>query len=134
MLLKSLSKHRDLGLLIMRLGLGAMFMYHGLPKLLGGPEKWEKVGAAMQYVGVDFAPVFWGFMAAFAMVFGSICLIFGFFFVPACILLLFTMVVAAAMHLGKGDTLQTASHAIESGIVFFSLIFIGPGKHSIEKQ
>ncbi|MCE5195211.1 MAG: DoxX family protein [Nitrospiraceae bacterium] len=133
MFLNSLSKYSDLGLLVMRLGLGAMFMYHGLPKLLAGPEKWIKVGSAMKYINVDFAPVFWGFMASFAEVFGAICLIFGFFFVPACILLTFTMTIAAVMHIGRGDSLQTASHAIENGIVFFSLMLIGPGKHSIEK-
>ena len=27
---------RDTGLLVMRLGLGAMFVYHGLPKIAGG--------------------------------------------------------------------------------------------------
>ncbi|RZK26274.1 MAG: DoxX family protein, partial [Flavobacterium sp.] len=27
-----------------------------------------------------------------------------------------------------------ASHAIELGIVFFSLIFIGPGKYSVDKK
>ncbi len=130
---QSLSKYGDLGLLIMRLGLGGMFLYHGIPKLVGGPEKWTQIGYAMKYMGIDFLPVFWGFMAAITQVAGAVCLILGVFFVPACILLAFTMLVAATMHLGKGDSLQTASHAIEAGIVFFSLIFIGPGRHSIEK-
>lgn len=134
MTLKSLTKYTDIGLLILRVGIGIMFLYHGAPKLFGGPEKWEKLGMAMKYVGIDFAPVFWGFMAAFSEFFGGICIILGLFFRPACILLTITMAVAAAMHLGKGEGLKVASHAIEDGIVFLSLIFIGPGKYSIDKR
>jgi putative oxidoreductase len=134
MVLTSLSRYRDLGLLVLRLGVGIMFLTHGFPKLIGGPEKWEKIGGAMKYTGIEFAPAFWGFMAAFSEFFGAICLIMGIFFRPACMLLTITMAVAATMHLGKGEGLQRASHAIESGILFLSLIFIGPGKHSIDKN
>ena len=47
MILTFLDKHQHIGLLILRIGFGCMFLFHGLPKLFGGPEKWEKVGAAM---------------------------------------------------------------------------------------
>ena len=48
-------KQRDLGLLVLRAGIGAMFVGHGLPKLLGGPQRWTTVGEAMAYLGLDFA-------------------------------------------------------------------------------
>lgn len=134
MILRSLTKYRDMGLLILRVGIGIMFLYHGIPKLSGGPEKWEKLGMAMNYVGIKFIPVFWGFMAAFSESFGGICIILGLFFRPACMLLTITMAVAAIMHIRKGDGLNVASHAIEGGIVFLSLILIGPGKYSIDKK
>lgn len=134
MILTSLNRYLDLGLLILRIGIGSMFLYHGFPKLSGGPEKWEKVGSAIKYTGIEFAPVFWGFMAAISEFFGGICIILGLFFRPACILLTITMAVAATMHLGRGDGLQRASHAIESGILFLSLIVIGPGKYSIDRK
>ena len=35
-----LDRYRDLGLLVMRVGLGLSFMAHGWPKLVGGPETW----------------------------------------------------------------------------------------------
>ncbi len=44
------------------------------------------------------------------------------------------MIIAALVHFGKGDGLSGASHAIELGIVCFGLIFIGPGKYSIDKK
>lgn len=134
MILTFLNKYRDFGLLILRIGLGSMFMLHGAPKILGGPEKWEKIGMAMSSLGIEFIPVFWGFMAAFSEFIGGICIIFGIFFTPACILLGITMAVAVNMHLSRGDGFQTASHAIESGIVFLSLIFIGPGKYSLDEK
>lgn len=134
MFLKGLGKYSDVGLLIMRLGLGAMMVFHGLPKLMGGPEKWAEVGGAMGALGITFFPVFWGLMAAVAETFGAILLAIGLAFRPAAILLACTMAVAAAMHLKQGDGLSVASHAIELGIVFLSLILIGPGKLSFDKR
>lgn len=134
MILKFLGKYRDFGLLILRIGIGSMFLWHGFPKLIGGPEKWTMVGTAMAGLGIKSMPVFWGFMAAFSEFFGGIFLILGFFFRPACVLLTITMMVAAKMHFDKGEGLTGASHAIENGILFLSLIIIGPGKDSIDKE
>ena len=130
----SLGKYRNTGLLIMRIGIGIMFIVHGFPKLAGGLAGWAELGGSMKVVGVTFLPVFWGFMAAVAETFGGFLLIVGLFFRPACIALVFTMIIAALVHFGKGDGLGGASHAIELGIVFFSLIFIGPGKYSVDKK
>ncbi|SEQ75503.1 DoxX family protein [Pedobacter rhizosphaerae] len=130
----NLGKYRNTGLLLLRLGLGVMFIIHGFPKLAGGPAGWTGLGGSMKVIGIDFQPVFWGFMAAATETFGGFLLIVGLFYRPACMLLVFTMIIAALVHFGKGDGLQGASHAIELGIVFFSLIFIGPGKYSVDKK
>lgn len=126
-------KYRDEGLLLLRVGIGVMFVVHGLPKMIGGPAKWEQVGRAMVYLGVDFIPTFWGFCAAASETFGGLFLLLGLFFRPACLLLAITMMVAANMHFGRGDELLGASHAIESGILFLSLILIGPGSYRLRK-
>lgn len=123
-----LGRYRDFGLLVLRLGVGVMFLFHGWPKLMGGPVKWEALGTAMGYLGVHVIPVFWGLMAALSEFFGGVCLILGVVFRPACLLLLGTMAVAATMHLQRDDGLQVASHAIELGFVFFGLLFVGPGR------
>ncbi|PST84993.1 DoxX family protein [Pedobacter yulinensis] len=130
----SLGKYRNTGLLLLRAGIGIMFMVHGLPKLMGGPEMWAQVGGAMKVVGIDFAPTFWGLLAAIAEGIGGFLLLIGLFFRPAAIALAFTMIIAAAMHLSNGDGMNGASHAIESAIVFIGLIFIGPGKYSVDKK
>lgn len=129
-----LSKYSSFGLLIIRAGLGIMMILHGYPKLMGGPEKWAKLGKAMGDLGIDFAPEFWGFMAAFAEGVGGLLLLLGFLFRPATALLIITMVVAAFKHLNGGDSVLDSSHAIELAVVFLGLFFIGPGKYSIDKK
>lgn len=131
---KAKTQYTNIGLLILRIGLGISFMFHGYPKLLGGPEMWEEVGTAMQVIGIDFAPVFWGFMAGITELFGGLFLLLGLFFRPALILLITVMAVAAASHVEAGDSFSALSHSIELAIVFISLLFMGPGKHSLDKK
>ena len=133
MRLKFLARFRDEGLLLMRLGLGAMFLLHGWPKLAGGPDKWLQVGRAVSYLGIHVFPHGWGFLAALCEFGGGLCLILGLMFRPAALAMAGTMAVATTMHLGRGDGLMTASHAIELGIVFVSLALIGPGRYSVDK-
>ena len=134
MCLQFLDKYRDVGLLILRLGIGGMFVWHGWPKISGGPEFWSKLGMATGTVGIHFAPTFFGFMAALAEFGGGICLALGFCTRFAAIFMTINMAVATSMHLTKGDGLSVASHAIEAGILFFSLIFIGAGKYSLDDK
>jgi putative oxidoreductase len=133
MILTSLNRFRDLGLLVLRVGLGAMFIYHGLPKLLAGPALWAQLGTATGTLGIHFLPVFWGFLSAAAEGIGGLLLLLGLLSKPACLLMFINMVVAASFHLGKGDGLGIASHAIEVGIVFLSLVLIGPGRYSLDE-
>lgn len=132
--LSSLSKFKNTGLLIIRIGVGIMFIIHGYPKFIGGPDYWEAVGKAMGHIGVHFLPVFWGLAAALVETLGGIFLIIGFFFRPTALLLAFTMFIAALKHLKSGDALMVASHAIEIGVVFLGLLFVGPGKYSVDKR
>ena len=127
-------KFRDLGLLLLRVGIGGMFMAHGWPKLAGGERTWTKLGKSMAHLGIDFAPTFWGFMAAIAEFFGGLAFALGIGFTTACVMLLGTMVVASTMHIRKNDGFAGASHAIESGILFASFLLIGPGTHTLASK
>ncbi len=131
-----LSNYRDAALLFLRLALGGFFIYvHGWPKLAGGLTRWKEVGGAMKHIGLDFWPGFWGFMAAFSESIGCALLVIGFCFRPACLLLTITMTVAAVMKFttAKENALLAAAHPTELAIVFFALLFIGPGKYSVDK-
>lgn len=132
--LSKLGQYKDLGLLIIRIGLGAMFIFHGYPKLMGGPEGWAGLGASTKFIGINFAPVFWGFMAALVETLGGFLVLIGLAFRPVCALLVVNLIVAAAMHFGMGDGIKGAAHAMEDAIMFAGLFFIGPGKYSVDKR
>ncbi len=128
---KTSLKYVNTGLLVLRIGIGIMFMFHGVPKLLGGPDMWEKIGSSMSYVGIDFLHVFWGFMAGFAEAVGGLFLMLGLAFLPAALMMTFTMFIALMTHFGKGDGFTGYSHALESMILFISLAITGPGKYRL---
>ncbi len=133
MIFHKLDKYRDFGLLVLRIGIGISFACHGYPKLTGGPETWEKVGKALELMGIHFAPTFMGLLAALSEFGGGLLLVVGLFARPACFFLLCTMIVATTMHIKSGDSFTTYSHALEAGILFLSLILIGPGRYSIDQ-
>lgn len=130
-------RFNDIGLLIIRVSIGLiMTIAHGYGKLSGGPEGWERMGHQMGNFGINFLPLFWGFMAMFSEFFCSILLVLGVFFRPAAALLVATMFVAAVRHLSlppeaAGAGFKGASHALELLAVYAALFFTGPGKYNI---
>lgn len=133
MLLTGLDRYRGYGLLLLRVGFGVMFLMHGLPKLLGGPEMWQSIGQNMQNFGITFGYPFWGFMSGAAEAGGGVLLMAGFLFRYTCLIMLINMIVATRMHMVAGDPFSTISHPIEAGIVFLSLILIGPGRFALDE-
>ena len=129
--------YRDIGLILLRLGTGAsMLIFHGYAKITGGTAVWEKLGANMSIVGIDFLPVLWGFMAAFSESVCSLMIMLGILFRPAALLLAFTMFIAIVKHLtllpgAPGAGWSGASHAIELFVVYMGLFFLGPGRYIV---
>lgn len=126
--------YHHIGILILRIGLGIMMMLHGYPKLFGGPEMWAELGTATQSIGIDFGPVFFGFIASITEFFGGLFLLLGLFFRPSLVLLIVVMIVAASSHFAAGDGFTDISHSIELAIVFISMLFIGPGQYSLDTK
>jgi putative oxidoreductase len=86
-LFSQLGNYKNFGLLVMRAGLGVMMFIHGLPKLTGGPAKWESLGTAMGHLHIHFFPVFWGFMSAITETIGGIFCVLGLWFRLVCLLM-----------------------------------------------
>ncbi len=136
-LFSNLGNYRNFGLLIIRIGLGIMFIYHGYPKIIGGIKTWEMIGTATGNVGIHFLPVVWGLLAALTETVGGFLLIIGLGFRLACLFLIIDLTVASLFHLhqtGPMGGLAMASHAIEDAIMFAGLLFVGPGKYSVDKK
>lgn len=122
----------DWGLLLLRVGIGVMFFFHGLPKLTGGADTWNFLGSQMQHLGISFGFTFWGFLAAISETVGGIFIALGLLTRVAASGLFFTMLIATLMHLNNGDGIMGSSHSIEAGIVFLSLLVSGAGKYSLD--
>ncbi len=132
--LQFLETYRDLGLLLMRAGLGISFMFHGWPKLAGGAEKWEKVGSAMAVFGIEFGHTAFGLAASVSELLGGLLLVLGLMTRPALVTLIFTMFVATIMHIANDHDFVKISHPLEVGFAFLGLLFVGPGKFSLDKK
>ena len=131
MMWKGLEKHRDAGLLLLRLGFGIGFMYyHGYSKLIGGPETWENLGGAMSRFGITFWPTFWGFLISFAESIGAVFIAVGFLFQPMCLILGIGMFVAWFGHVVSGN--GNPGHPFKNMSVLIGLMFIGPGRFSVD--
>ncbi|HAP02344.1 MAG TPA: DoxX family protein [Bacteroidetes bacterium] len=125
----------DIALLILRIGIGFSVAYaHGWGKITGGEEKWLKLGTNMSLIGITFAPVFCGFMAAFSEFAGSIMIGLGFFTRLSSFFLAFTMFIAFYMHIHDGDGFGEASHSFDLLIVSLFFLVAGAGKYSLDSR
>ena len=125
----------DYALLILRIGVGIMFVLHGYPKIIGGMEKWTGLGLyGMGSIGINYFPAFWGFMAAFSEFFGGIMIMLGLWHRYFSLLLLITMLIATCTHLTGGDGIMGASHPIEAAVVFLFLFLSGPGRLALKLE
>ena len=126
----------DFGLFILRLGIGVMFVFHGLPKLLGGPSGWESLGSyGMPFLPEGLLPTAFGFLAMAAELGGGVLLALGALHRLACVGLFATMVVAFSTKLGDisgvDNFAQAAGWPLELAIVFLALFFTGPGRYAL---
>ena len=119
----------DLGLLILRVGIGATFIVHGWGKLIGGPDVWAKLGGAVTGHGLPLPATFWGFMAMVAEFGGGIALILGVFMRVFSALLFITMAVAVSTKSGFSNY----AYPLSMAVVALSLFFIGPGRFNAQQ-
>lgn len=122
----------DIGLLIFRLGIGGVFMWHGLPKITGGVATWTALGKSMEVLGIQFAPAFLGFMSGFTEFFGGLFLAIGFLYRPMCLLLVSNMFAAFSTQILDNKGMMKASQSLEDAFSFIGAFFVGPGKYSID--
>lgn len=126
-----MDKYRDLGLLILRIGFGLSFVwYHGLPKLMGGPDNWARTGSAMENIGITFGHTAFGLAAALSESLGGLLFAAGLFFRPVCVAMLTVMVVATIEQLGR--PMPAPEHALKNAFVFAGMFLAGPGRYTLK--
>ena len=122
----------DSAVLIFRIVVGCMFMWHGFPKIIGGIDVWSGLGQALAVFGITVFPVFFGFMSGAIEFFGGMFLFLGFFYRFACFFLFANMMTAFSTQMMGDKGLAKAAQSLEDGFSFFAAIAIGPGRYSLD--
>ena len=126
------AKCYDAGCLFLRIGIGILFIIHGLLIAFGGREEWQRIGSSVTHFGVEPNPILWAYLANLAECAGGFFIAVGFMTRAACIPLIITLIVAAATHVFNNDGWMHLSHAIEALIICIGLLVLGPGKYSAD--
>lgn len=114
--------NNQIGVKVIRIGMGVMFFFHGLHKFLGGGEELNGLGKDfLSLIGGPELPTYpIGFMAAAIQLVCGLSIAAGFQVFKASLLGLSTMLVATVVLLSKGEPFSHYSHPVE-----FSIILIG---------
>lgn len=133
----------DIGLLVLRLGIGVMFFFHGLPKIMNGIQNGPIAWQGLAQYGLPFLPdgviaIGFGLAAALAECLGGVLLAIGYLQRLACLALMATMAVAFSVKLGEvtgiGDFAKTAGWPLELLFVLIALFICGPGRYRIGRK
>jgi putative oxidoreductase len=123
-----LEKLKPLGLLLLRLGLGIIFIYHGYPKLI------HTQGFMDQVVRIGF-PSFFAYIVGVLEFFGGALLVVGLFTRVAGLLLACEMAVAICkVHLPQGSIYALRNYELPLAVCVgaFALATVGAGSISID--
>lgn len=131
--ISAIFKKPDFGLLLMRLILGASFITHGTLKFMGGTPVLEQVGKSIGVFGIHEFPVFFGGMAALFEILGGILVFLGYKFRFGVFAIILVLTVGFYATFRATPTFMQFAWPMEMLAVFLGLLFIGPGKYSIDK-
>lgn len=125
----------DIGILILRCGLGVMFFAHGLQLAwgkFGGPGI---EGFSKMLGGLGFnSPLLWAYLGGYTTLLGGLLLILGVFTRRASLfLLIFISVATVKVHLSKGFFITNGGYEYNFiiAICCLTLIIMGSGKYSL---
>ena len=131
--LQFLGKYREGGLLLIRVSIGLVFVILIAPVLWSGQKGWEHFGSAMRHLDFHSHYAFWGFVGALAGSAGGLLMILGLFFRVG---VLFALAVTLVHLIGAWSSggFHARLAPLEMSVLLLSLLFVGPGKYSVDKN
>lgn len=133
--LKKIFQKPELGVLIIRMMMGVVFIGHGVLHMMGKNAGLEDLGKTLQAIGIQSAPFAWGVTMSILEVFVGGCLIIGFYMRVAIFLGLFITVplFMTALQAGAGFSAIIDFYAFRD-LMLLPLLFIGSGAYSYDKS
>lgn len=128
----------DFALLVLRMGIGIVFILHGLQAafgMLGGPGI---SGFSGMLGGLGFKPVLvWAYIGAYTELLGGLFLLLGLLTrISVSLIIIFMIVATWKVHWTKGFFIQSGGFEYNFVIICacIALLLLGPGKFSIIKK
>jgi putative oxidoreductase len=131
--LQFLGKYRETGLLLFRASIGLIFIILIAPVLWNGSGSWERFGSAMRHLDFHSHFTFWGFAGALLGCVGGVLMLLGLFFRVGVLLTMAVTLVHLVGIWGRGG-FGSRLPALEMAILLLGLLFVGPGKYSVDKS
>lgn len=126
--MRFLDRLQPLGLLVLRLVLGAVMIGHGYPKVFGGLHKHVELVSSLGLPG------WWAYLSAAAEFFGGILVTLGFFTRFAALAIVIDLSVAITKVHWKNGLLGNGGYQLPLvlAVIAFSLIFSGAGPIALD--
>lgn len=127
--------HPDLGLAILRVVLGVIYVAHGAPKLLGGVGE---LAVTLDVLGFP-APIAWAWLVTTLEFFGGLLLLVGLLVTPIALLLSIEMACGIVLvHAANGwYVIGPGTGGVEFNVLLIAslltLVFAGPGSAAIDR-
>ena len=132
--LAGLSKFDFFGVFILRASLGVLFAVHGFPLFISGPNAWRRIGEAVSLAQIDSFHLFFGLASVMIQSFGGLALAAGLFTRGIAILQTIILGFAMAMAFHRGESILYQLVYAQITLACFSLVFIGPGRLSLDRK
>lgn len=126
------AKSPNLGFTILRVGVGVLFFIFGWQKLAGGAQLWTMIGGSMNFLGISFAPTFWGLLASIAEFAGGLLLAIGLFTRWASLSLVLTMIVAVVLKANTGTGMADVSSPLLALLITLAFAVSGASGWSVD--
>ena len=130
---EKVTRHQNVGLLFLRLGVGSIFIIYGLLNHQIGPDTWPEMGYLLVPYGINISPEICGWTGALLELVGGSLLVLGIFPRLGCFLLLTVSAITLGIHLHNEEAFSLYAGTLQSIVLFVGLMYIGPGKYTLSE-
>lgn len=122
------------GILMLRIGAGTAIAFRGFPLLLAGPEEWSNIGRAVGLIGIEGFYLLFGLLAVILESFGGVAVVLGLLTRSMALSLAIIMAFVVATMINHSEELFHILLAAQLGLTFLAIVFIGPGRVSLDRK